>query len=100
MRAIRLLADQVHADLVAEGVETEEDLKALRTLGIEFAQGFLFSRPRTAEDLIATLLKPMEPLVGSAAIVATSALQASSASAPRATAWAERGGLSLVARAS
>ena len=28
MRAIRLLADQVHADLVAEGVDNEEDLKS------------------------------------------------------------------------
>jgi EAL domain-containing protein (putative c-di-GMP-specific phosphodiesterase class I) len=100
MRAIRLLADQVHADLVAEGVENEDDLKALRTLGIEFAQGFLFSRPRTAEDLIATLLKPQKPPVGSPAIVTTSAIQASPAIAPRATAWAERGGLSLVAHAS
>lgn len=55
MRAIRLLADQVHADLVAEGVDNEDDLKALRTLGIEYAQGFLFSRPRTAEDLAASM---------------------------------------------
>lgn len=51
MRAIRLLADQVHAELVAEGVDNLDDLRALRTLGIELAQGFLFSRPRTAEDV-------------------------------------------------
>lgn len=54
MRAIRLLADQVHASLVAEGVENQEDLKTLRTLGVEQAQGFLFSRPRTADDLVAS----------------------------------------------
>ncbi len=91
MRATRLLADQVHADLVAEGVETEEDLKALRTLGIEFAQGYLFSRPRAAEDLMATLLRPLQAVAPAAAIPA---------SAPRAAAWSSHGGLSLVAQAS
>ena len=81
MRAIRLLADQVHADLVAEGVECEEDLKALCTLGIEYAQGFLFSRPRTAEDLVAFILKETAPLL------------------PQAAAWAPRPNLALVAQA-
>lgn len=94
MRAIRLLADQVHADLVAEGVEDEEDLKALRTLGIEFAQGFLFSRPRTAEDLMATLLRPHAPATASAA---AAAMAAAAANPARAAAWAGRGSLSLVA---
>jgi EAL domain-containing protein (putative c-di-GMP-specific phosphodiesterase class I) len=31
--------------LVAEGVETEEEAAALRRLGIELAQGYLFGRP-------------------------------------------------------
>ncbi|MEO8197426.1 MAG: EAL domain-containing protein [Thermoanaerobaculia bacterium] len=81
MRAIRLLADQVHADLVAEGVDNEDDLRTLRTLGIEYAQGFLFSRPRTAEDLTAV----ME--------------QQSFSPVPRVSAWAGRPSLSLVAQA-
>ncbi len=90
MRAIRLLADQVHADLVAEGVDNEEDLKTLRTLGIEYAQGFLFSRPRTAEDLVASLFQPSVPVVPVLPIAAR---------APRAAVWANHGGLSLVAQA-
>lgn len=81
MRAIRLLADQVHADLVAEGVDNEADLQALRLLGIEYAQGFLFSRPRTAEDLATYLLHLGAPVV------------------PRPAVWANHGGLSLVAQA-
>ncbi len=81
MRAIRLLADQVHADLVAEGVDNEEDLKALRTLGVEYAQGFLFSRPRTAEELVDTLLAPVHSPAVSAPV------------------RARRPGLSLVAQA-
>jgi len=81
MRAIRLLADQVHAGLVAEGVDNEEDLRALRMLGIEYAQGFLFSRPRTAEDLLATMLRPNPQPVMRAAV------------------WANLSGFSLAAQA-
>lgn len=82
MRAIRLLADQVHAELVAEGVDNQEDLRTLRTLGIEYAQGFLFSRPRSAEDLYAAMV------------------QQSVAASPRVPVWAPRPTLSLVAQAS
>lgn len=81
MRAIRLLADQVHAELVAEGVDNQEDLRTLRTLGIEYAQGFLFSRPRSAEDLN------------------TAMVQQSVAAPLRVPAWAPRPTLSLVAQA-
>ncbi len=102
MRAIRLLADQVHADLVAEGVDNDEDLKTLRTLGIEYAQGFLFSRPRSAEDLVATVLQPAAsdgPEDADGCERAIAAIAAHAASAPRPAAWANHGGLSLVAQA-
>jgi EAL domain-containing protein (putative c-di-GMP-specific phosphodiesterase class I) len=36
---------------VAEGVETAAQLEALRGLGCEEAQGFLFSRPVPADEL-------------------------------------------------
>jgi EAL domain-containing protein (putative c-di-GMP-specific phosphodiesterase class I) len=52
MRAIRLLADQAGAKVVAEGVEREADLEQLRRLGVEYAQGYLFSRPLSVEDLL------------------------------------------------
>jgi len=31
--------------LIAEGVESEDEATALRRLGVEFAQGYLFGRP-------------------------------------------------------
>ena len=37
--------------LIAEGVETEAELKVLRSLGIRLGQGYLLGRPMTAEGL-------------------------------------------------
>ena len=45
-------------DVVAEGVETQEQLHALRRLGVDRAQGFLLSRPLTAEALPGVLHGP------------------------------------------
>lgn len=44
---------------VAEGAETEQDVRALRALGCAQAQGYLFGRPMPAIDLLA--LRPPEP---------------------------------------
>jgi diguanylate cyclase (GGDEF)-like protein/PAS domain S-box-containing protein len=38
---------------LAEGVETQEQLELLRELGCDFAQGYLWSRPRPLPDLAA-----------------------------------------------
>ncbi|MDQ3632018.1 MAG: EAL domain-containing protein [Actinomycetota bacterium] len=38
-------------DVVAEGVETREHLRALRTLGCGSAQGYLFSKPVAAREI-------------------------------------------------
>jgi diguanylate cyclase (GGDEF)-like protein/PAS domain S-box-containing protein len=49
VRTIILLARNMGKDVVAEGVETEEQLARLRALGCDYAQGYLFSRPQDAE---------------------------------------------------
>jgi EAL domain-containing protein (putative c-di-GMP-specific phosphodiesterase class I) len=51
LRAIRLFADQVGAGVVAEGIESREDLAMARSIGVELGQGFLFSPPVTAAEL-------------------------------------------------
>lgn len=43
--SMAMFADRLEVKLVAEGIERVEELDALRGLGIEFGQGFLFCRP-------------------------------------------------------
>jgi EAL domain-containing protein (putative c-di-GMP-specific phosphodiesterase class I) len=44
------LAHNLGMDVIAEGVETEEQLARLRRLGCEYAQGYYFSRPVPGEE--------------------------------------------------
>ena len=37
-------------DVVAEGIETEEQLTYLQQLNCDFGQGYLFNRPLTAQE--------------------------------------------------
>jgi diguanylate cyclase (GGDEF)-like protein len=45
LRALQELAGRWHASIVAEGVETAEQLAAIRNLGITAGQGYLLGRP-------------------------------------------------------
>jgi diguanylate cyclase (GGDEF)-like protein/PAS domain S-box-containing protein len=50
VRTILTLARNLGIPAIAEGVETEEQLQALRTLGCELAQGYYFGRAVNALD--------------------------------------------------
>jgi EAL domain-containing protein (putative c-di-GMP-specific phosphodiesterase class I) len=49
VRTITMLAHTLNMSVVAEGVETVEQMEILKQLGCEYGQGYLFSRPLTAE---------------------------------------------------
>jgi EAL domain-containing protein (putative c-di-GMP-specific phosphodiesterase class I) len=62
LRSIVALAHDLGMDVVAEGAETDSDAVELYQLGCEYAQGFVFGEPMTAEQarerLVADQLEP------------------------------------------
>ena len=49
------IADHLHVPVIAEGVETEEQLKTLREIGCDYVQGYYFSPPVPSEQFEALL---------------------------------------------
>jgi diguanylate cyclase (GGDEF)-like protein/PAS domain S-box-containing protein len=62
VRTIIMLAHDLGMDVVAEGVETAAQLSYLRSLDCEYAQGYYFSRPLSA-DSVAEMLAADADLV-------------------------------------
>jgi EAL domain-containing protein (putative c-di-GMP-specific phosphodiesterase class I) len=61
LESVQRLAETIGAAVVAEGVEREQDAVLARALGIDYAQGFLFARPRPLHEAIhRTHAIPME----------------------------------------
>lgn len=55
VRTIVMLAHNLSMEVVAEGIETEEQLAQLRALSCDFGQGYLFSAPMTADSAAALM---------------------------------------------
>jgi EAL domain-containing protein (putative c-di-GMP-specific phosphodiesterase class I) len=51
IRTIIYLAQALNLEVVAEGIENIAQLETLRSLGCEYAQGYLFSRPLPADQI-------------------------------------------------
>ena len=49
VRTILMLGRNLEINIVAEGIENEQQLWQLRSFGCQFGQGYLFSKPVTAE---------------------------------------------------
>ena len=49
LRALNAVARRIGAEVIAEGVETADELRVLRQLGIPYGQGYHFGRGVSAE---------------------------------------------------
>jgi EAL domain-containing protein (putative c-di-GMP-specific phosphodiesterase class I) len=56
VKAIVTLAHQLGMEVVAEGIQTAEQLARLRALGCEYGQGYFISEPVAADGADALLL--------------------------------------------
>lgn len=50
LRAIADLSANIGVECLAEGVETEEELRTVRSAGIRYVQGYLFGKPMSAAE--------------------------------------------------
>jgi diguanylate cyclase (GGDEF)-like protein len=57
-RTVVTLAHALSLDVIAEGVETPEQVTQLRRLGCEFGQGYLFSKPLSTAAIEALITTP------------------------------------------
>ena len=60
-RAIVALGRSLHLQVVAEGIEDQTQLVALRELGCELGQGFLFGRPSDGGTILGQIVKSGGP---------------------------------------
>ena len=56
VKTILSLGNNLRMEVVAEGVETLEQMSVLKSLGCEHAQGYLFSKPVDSAGILRTLL--------------------------------------------
>lgn len=81
VRAVVGLAHGLNMAVVAEGVETTGQRTRVAEMGCDFSQGYLFARPRSAEDL-STLLEDRQTLPLRRPAPVISLLAAANPSAP------------------
>jgi len=62
VQAIIAMAHGLKFDVVAEGVETEEQFECLKQLNCDYAQGYLFSKPIPAKEMSKLLKQNMNNL--------------------------------------
>ena len=50
LSALKTIADGIGAEVIAEGIETNDELRVLRELGVRYGQGFYFGAALRASD--------------------------------------------------
>jgi diguanylate cyclase (GGDEF)-like protein/PAS domain S-box-containing protein len=70
--AIIAMAHTLDIKVIAEGIETPQQMEALKSVGCDFGQGYLFSKPIPSEELEQKVQKSMAPVDNSLDIHRTS----------------------------
>jgi EAL domain-containing protein (putative c-di-GMP-specific phosphodiesterase class I) len=52
VQTIQYLSEGLNLKTVAEGIETREELKAIKEIGVNFGQGYLWSKPVPLNEFI------------------------------------------------
>jgi len=63
VHSVRTLVALLGMPVIMEGIETAEELEKVRHLGVEYGQGYFFSRPMRAEELAKTPAFAAAPVV-------------------------------------
>ena len=51
LEALMSFARKMHTKVIAEGIETREELRVLQSLGVPYGQGFLLARPMPVDEI-------------------------------------------------
>ena len=70
LEVILEIADYLSVPVIAEGVETEEQLAVLQAMGCDLVQGYYFSRPVPAEEYVHFLERRREQELSAPALTA------------------------------
>jgi EAL domain-containing protein (putative c-di-GMP-specific phosphodiesterase class I)/ActR/RegA family two-component response regulator len=54
LRSTAEMAQRLNIPTILENVETDEELEVVKTLGVQFGQGYYFARPAPGEELLAS----------------------------------------------
>ena len=71
VRTIIAMADKLHLNVIAEGVETEEQRQFLQDNGCVNYQGYLFGKPLVLDDFEALLKQSLAPTDDSFSVITT-----------------------------
>jgi len=60
MDAAMMMIKGMHLEIVSEGIENEEQLKIMEALGIQYIQGYYFSKPLPVNKFVEFIEGPVE----------------------------------------
>lgn len=57
LKSIIVMCNDLHIEALAEGVESEDEVKLLESYGVDIFQGFFFSQPLSSDDVISSIIE-------------------------------------------